>query len=91
MGKGSPQYRCRLNNQSRSLYVTAPWPYPYSSSHPIIAAFAPSTPIPSRVRVSRAEFTAGPSPTNALPAKSPGGCTVRTIGSPNASAKSQSR
>ena len=37
------------------------------------------------------ELIAGPLPVNAPPSKPSVGCTVRTTGNPNASAKSQSR
>ena len=52
---------------------------------------ASSMPSPSSDTSSLALLIAGPSPPYALPSQPSGGCTVRTIGSPNASAKSQSR
>ena len=47
--------------------------------------------MPSSVTSAFVELIATPSPTYASPSKPSGGCTVRTIGSPNFSAKSQSR
>jgi hypothetical protein len=53
----------------------------------MIRVFASATPNPSK----KPELTAAPSPTYALPSKSGGGWTVRTIGRSNFSANSQSR
>jgi hypothetical protein len=52
---------------------------------------ASATPSPFRLTSSFQELIAGPSPVYASPSQSSGGWTVRTIGSPNAEAKSQSR
>ena len=87
IGNGSPQYRWRLNSQSRSLYVIAPAPLFVSSSHSVILRLASSTCRPSRKPL----LIAGPSPRYASPSKSGGGWTVRTIGRSNSVAKSQSR
>ena len=87
IGNGSPQYRCRLNSQSRSRNVTAPSPWPSRSSHSMIVALASATSRPSR----KDELMAGPSPRYALPSKPSAGCTVRTIGRSKTSANSQSR
>jgi hypothetical protein len=75
-GNGSPQYRCRLNSQSRSLYVTFAEPRPFSESQRIVFAFASATPRPS----SHPLFTARPSPRYGPSSQSGGGSTVRTIG-----------
>ncbi len=63
IGNGSPQYRWRLNNQSRSLYVTVGRPKPDRPSHSEIARLASSTRSPSSETSSFAELCATPSPT----------------------------
>ena len=52
-----------------------------------MASMASALPIPFR----KSLLMAGPTPVYAFPSKSGGGATVRTMGSPNRSEKSQSR
>lgn len=67
MGKGSPQYRCRANSQSRSLKLTLRCPMPLSSSHSIAAALAASvaSPFRSSPLLLLPELTATPAAVNA--------------------------
>lgn len=71
MGNGSPQYRCRENNQSRNRYVTVPEPAPRSSSHAMIVCFASSTLIPSNDTSSLWELMTAPSPVHARSSPNP--------------------
>jgi len=91
MGNGSPQYRWRLNSQSRSRNVVVASPRPLPSSHAVIVALASGTSMPLSETSSLAELMVAPSPVHAPPSNPSGGCTVRTTGSPKASANAQSR
>ena len=71
------------------MVVASPWPC--STSHSVMAAIASAFSSPSSEISSFDELIIGPMPVYAPPSKSAGGCTVRTTGSPNASANSQSR
>ncbi len=73
------------------MYCTWTSPAPLATSQSVIARLASATPSPFRLISGLAELIAGPSPVNASPSQPSVGCTVRTIGSPNAVAKSQSR
>ena len=69
--------------------VPAAWPE--GTSQFVMTRLASATSRPSRLTSSLCELIAGPSPVYASPCQPAGGATVRMIGSPNASAKSQSR
>ena len=97
IGNGSPQYRCRLNNQSRNLYVIVFFPTPASSKRFAISSFASPVDSPSNGPL----LTANPSPTKHSigsfshpppPTLTRGVAdTTSRIGSPNFVANSQSR
>src|SRR4051794_783214 len=67
IGNGSPQYRWRLNSQSRSLKLTVPNPTPCDSSQALVRRTPSATEsIPLRSNpLSLAELTYGASPVNA--------------------------
>ncbi len=98
MGNGSPQYRWRLNSQSRSRKLTVPSPRPRCSSQALTRALAAGTSRPSRDSspaaelMMRASFALNESSQAAGSVPRPSvGSTTQTIGSSKARANAKSR
>src|SRR3954451_22010052 len=97
MGNGSPQYRPRLNNQTRNYYVVDATPCPSRSTHSLVNRWASATLLmPLRSSEPFELLMYGASPTNAashvdVSGPRSDGCWMGTIGRPYRRANSKSR